>query len=243
VSSVHPDNATGNGNGNGNGNGSGSGSGSGSEAGQQLPHYGRTTKANRRSQLLDAAARLVANTGLAGFTMEGLATSAGVSKALPYRHFTNATDALIALMHREVAHLGEAMISACDGIAEGDPMMTAAIGAYFDVIADRGGLLNALAGPGSPLPELASGDKATPPSFLLTVIERGYHLRGQQATLTAWLITALAVAGSDSLARGDAPRTVIEPLTISAIIATIHVATIHVATIQSVASKTSAAGY
>ena len=182
----------------------------------------RVAKADRRSLLLDAAARLVADKGLAGFTMEGLAIAAGVSKALPYRHFTNADDALVALMTREVAHLGRAMTAACDGIDDGDAMLAAAIGAYFDVIIERGGLLNELAGPGSTLPELAGGGSRTPPAFLLDLLGRGYRLRGKPAVLTAWLVTALAIAGSDSLARDDGPRTTIEPLTVAAILATIH---------------------
>ena len=195
-----------------------------SPATQNQTNSVRVTRANRRSLLLDAAARLVADKGVAGFTMEGLAIVAGVSKALPYRHFVNAGDALVALMTREVVQLGNAMTAACEGIDDGDTMIAAAIGAYFDIIVERGGLLNELAGPRSTLPELATGGTRTPPPFLLELLERGYHLHGKQAILTAWLVTALAIAGSDSLARADAPRLTLEPLTIAAIIATIHTA-------------------
>ena len=180
------------------------------------------TKADRRSQLLDAAAWLVARKGVAGFTMEGLADAAGVSKALPYRHFANADEALVALMNREVGHLGRTMVTACEGIDQGDLMITAAIGAYFDTVVHRGGLLNALAGPGSPIPDLAAGGTRTPPQFLVDLLRSGYRLDGQTASLAAWLISGLAIAGSDSLARGDAPRSTIEPLTVAAIVATIH---------------------
>lgn len=180
------------------------------------------TKADRRSQLLDAAAWLVSEKGVAGFTMEGLAGAAGVSKALPYRHFANADDALVELMHREVGRLGRHMVTACEGLDDGDPMIAAAIHAYFDTIADRGGLLNSLAGPGSPVPELAGGGTRATPAFLVGLLERGYGLTGQPATLAAWMITGLAIAGSDSWARGDGARETIEPVTIAAIISTIH---------------------
>lgn len=180
------------------------------------------TKADRRSQLLDAAAWLVTEQGVSGFTMEGLAKAAGVSKALPYRHFANADEALVELMNREVGRLGRAMVSACVGLDDGDPMIAAAIGAYFDTIADRGGLLNSLAGPGSPVPELAGRGTRTAPEFLVGLLERGYGLTGQPATLAAWMITGLAIAGSDSWARGDAPREIIEPLTVAAIIGAVH---------------------
>jgi len=131
------------------------------------------TKADRRSQLLDAAAWLVTDKGVAGFTMEGLAVAAGVSKALPYRHFANANDALVELMNREVGHLGRTMVTACVGLAEGDAIISAAIHAYFDTIVDRGGLLNALAGPGSPVPEYAGGGTRTAPAFLIELLRRG----------------------------------------------------------------------
>lgn len=154
--------------------------------------------------------------------MEGLAEAAGVSKALPYRHFANANAALVALMNREVGHLGLTMVTACEGIDEGDLMITAAIGAYFDTVVERGGLLNELAGPGSPIADLAAAGTRTAPQFLVELLDGGYQLDGQSAILTAWLVTGLAIAGSDSLARGDGPRSVIQPLTVAAIIATIH---------------------
>lgn len=180
------------------------------------------TKADRRSQLLDAAAWLVTEKGVAGFTMEGLADAAGVSKALPYRHFSNANDALVALMNREVGRLGRAMVTACDGLDDGDIMIAAAIHAYFDTIADRGGLLNSLAGPGSPVPEFAGEGTRPAPAFLVELLRNGYDLTGQPATLAAWLITGLAIAGSDSWARGDGTREIIEPVTTAAIVSTIH---------------------
>ena len=182
------------------------------------------TKADRRSQLLDAGAWLVAEKGVAGFTMEGLADAAGVSKALPYRHFANANDALVELMNREVGRLGRALVSACKGLDDGDLMIAAAIGVYFDTIYDRGGLLNALAGPGSPVPEFAGGGTRSAPEFLVGLLGRGYGMTGRPATLVAWMITGLAIAGSDSWARDDAPREIIEPLTVAAIVATIRAA-------------------
>ena len=154
--------------------------------------------------------------------MEGLAVAAGVSKALPYRHFANANAALIALMAREVAHLGQAMTAACVGIDDGDQLIIAAIGAYFDVVGERGGLLNALAGPGSSIPELAAGGVRTPPTFLLKLLQRGYQIDDEHATFAAWIVTALAIAGSDSIARDDAPRSMIEPLTVAAIVASVR---------------------
>lgn len=180
------------------------------------------TKADRRSQLLDAAAWLVGDKGVPSFTMEGLAEAAGVSKALPYRHFTNANDALVQLMDREVGRLGRAMVCACDGLDDGDQIIAAAIRAYFDTISERGGLVNALGGPGSPVPELATGGVRAAPAFFIELLRRGYQLDGQPATLAARLITRIAIAGSDSWARGDGSRETIEVVTTAAIVSTIR---------------------
>ena len=55
----------------------------------------RLTRAQRRDHLLDAAAELVGLKGVGAVTMEGVAARAGVSKALPYTHFDDATDLLM----------------------------------------------------------------------------------------------------------------------------------------------------
>ena len=182
----------------------------------------RGSKEDRREQLLDAAATLVVDKGLMGFTMEGLATAAGVSKALPYRHFANSESALLALLAREIGGLAKAIATACDDLRDGERLIAAAITAYFDVVSERGALLNTLAGSGSPLPELAGGGTRPAPWFVVDVIERGFGLRGQKATVLAWLITAMAISGSDSVARGDASRSVVQKMTISAAIGAAH---------------------
>ena len=52
---------------------------------------------DRRDHLLDEAAAILVAHGAAVLTMERLAESAGVSKALPYKHFDNVQHVLVAL--------------------------------------------------------------------------------------------------------------------------------------------------
>ena len=72
----------------------------------------RLSHAQRRRQLLDAAASLIIEKSLDAVTMEGVAARAGVSKALPYRFFTNRDQILDRLIERELAildhHIGKA---------------------------------------------------------------------------------------------------------------------------------------
>lgn len=104
----------------------------------------RLSKADRRHQLLDAAAQLLTERGAAGLTMEGLAAAAGVSKALPYAHFDNADAVQVALYQREVFHLGAAVLDAVEPAPRGDGQIMAAIGAYFDFVGERGAVLSVL---------------------------------------------------------------------------------------------------
>jgi AcrR family transcriptional regulator len=60
---------------------------------------------NLREALLDAALRLIAEKGTAGFTVAEAARSAGVSPAAPYRHFRSAEDLLAEIAVRGFVQL------------------------------------------------------------------------------------------------------------------------------------------
>lgn len=181
-----------------------------------------TAKVERREQLLDAASELVLQHGLRGFTMEGLGAAAGVSKALPYRHFANAEAALVALHDREVGRLAQRMTRAVAAAAPGDPMLRAAIAAYFDDVEERGDLLNVLAGAGSPLPEMAGGGQRPAPTYVAQLLTQAYGVKGRKALVLASLLAGMVTAGSDAVGRGDASRRVVERLTTDAAVGAIR---------------------
>ncbi len=181
-----------------------------------------TARGARREQLLDTAAELVLEHGLLGFTMEGLAAAAGVSKALPYRHFANAEAALVALHDRELGRLAQRILDAVAAADPGDAMLRAAIAAYFDDVEERGDLLNVLAGAGSPLPEIAAGGLRPAPTYVAQLLTRAYGVRGRKALVLAALLAGLVTAGSDAVGRGDASRRTVERLTTDAAIGAVH---------------------
>lgn len=111
----------------------------GSGAGRQ-----RLTRAQRRDQLLDAAAELVAERGIGAVTMEGVAARAGVSKALPYTHFDDATDLLVSLRLREMEVLGESVKRAVVGVEGFEAQVHAVVHATFGTAVERGGILTTL---------------------------------------------------------------------------------------------------
>lgn len=65
------------------------------------PKRKRLPGPQRRETFLDAAAAIVAATGVESLTMEGAAAHLGVNKALGYRYFKNRDDLLLALFERE----------------------------------------------------------------------------------------------------------------------------------------------
>jgi AcrR family transcriptional regulator len=70
----------------------------------------KLTRGERRESLLDAATELLGAGGPGAVTMEGVAAAAGVTKALPYRHFPNADAVLVALVERFNLELAECIL-------------------------------------------------------------------------------------------------------------------------------------
>jgi len=65
----------------------------------------RMAPEDRRSQILDAAVRLIVASGHSGVSLEQVATAAHISKPLIYKYFPRREDLLRALLEREFADL------------------------------------------------------------------------------------------------------------------------------------------
>jgi AcrR family transcriptional regulator len=115
---------------------------------------------DRRHQLLDVAATLVVELGATKLTMERLAAEAGVSKALPYKHYDNVDAVLVDLYRREMRALGAAVWAAMREVTARSDLTRVAIHTYFDELAVRRPLLVALGGPGSAITVGAATDPA-----------------------------------------------------------------------------------
>jgi AcrR family transcriptional regulator len=70
-------------------------------AGSRRRHT-RATSAERREQLMDAAAELIVEAGLPALTMKSVARRVGLSEAQAHNHFRQRRDLLIALARREL---------------------------------------------------------------------------------------------------------------------------------------------
>ena len=104
----------------------------------------RMTREARREHFLDAAAALVEDRGIDAVTMEGVAAEAGVSKALGYAYFENRTDILMALLERELAVYRTRARARMEAATDFEGRLRAAVGSWFDMVAERGHLLGTL---------------------------------------------------------------------------------------------------
>ena len=178
---------------------------------------GRLSKEGRREQLLDVAADMVVERGIAALTMEGLAERAGVSKALPYQHFDNAGAVLIALYGREIGLLGRRVYEAVDGVADPETRVRAAIHAYFDVVAERGRVLGAFTGSGSNVAAEADQGTRTGVEFVTVLLVKPFGFSGRRARMLASMFLGTLAGATESWAHSDGRRERIE-LTVTAVI-------------------------
>jgi AcrR family transcriptional regulator len=137
---------------------------------------------SRRDSLLDAAADMVAKGQVETVSMEAVAKTAGVSRALVYKHFANRQALLSALYERESASL-HAQLSE-DVRAAGDlaAMLGALVAGAIAAQAARGATLAALS---------ASGER--------TSAERGVQRRRDGQTLKYFTSRAVVELSVDEL--------------------------------------------
>jgi AcrR family transcriptional regulator len=81
----------------------------------------RADAARNRARLLDAAARLVAEHGAAGVTMEAVAAAAKVGKGTVFRRFGDRTGLLMALLDHEEKKFQAAFLSGPAPLGPGAP--------------------------------------------------------------------------------------------------------------------------
>ena len=98
----------------------------------------RPTPQGRRDELLDVAARLLDEGGLGAVTMETVATEAGVSRPLVYKHFANREELIADLWRRESAYLDGEVSAALVGVRDFEEIVRTSVETILDVIQRRG---------------------------------------------------------------------------------------------------------
>ena len=181
----------------------------------------RLTKAERRHQLLDAAAAGLVEHGLAAMSMERLADWAGVSKALPYAHFDNIEALLVALYQREWLAIGREIVAALDDADESEDLAAVRVRAYLDAVAGRAAVIEALTSPGSTIPRAADPD-GEGARYSARLLYRYHGVDKQRALAVSGMLQGALFGATTTWLHGLAPREVIEEALAAMIRAVAH---------------------
>lgn len=171
---------------------------------------------DRRQQLLDAAAKILIDHGAAAMSMERLAAEAGVSKALPYKHFDNSEQVLAELYRRETVALGRAVWRALAAAGPDDDTVRVSIRAYLDEVISRGPVLTALSRPGSTISSVADPGQAGI-AFEVEVLNRFHGVDRDRAKAVAGIVQGAVVGAAGTLNAGHGTRQELEDDLVSVI--------------------------
>jgi AcrR family transcriptional regulator len=111
---------------------------------EKIPKRKRLPPAERRAQILDAAARLVVQQGFLPLSTELLARAAGASKALVYAYFPTQYDLFNALIERELGGLASSGLDTASRVDNLDQAALLCGMLYFEYVAKSGPLLHIL---------------------------------------------------------------------------------------------------
>jgi AcrR family transcriptional regulator len=141
--------------------------------------------------------------------MERLAERAGVSKALPYRHFRDADDVLVALYRRETTALGRAVWERVSATPAAGDRVGVGVAAYFDALAPRRNVLVALSSPASAVPAMADPDGAGT-RFAVRLLRELHGVEPGRAKAVAGMVQGAIVGAAASYLAGVVPRATVE---------------------------------
>lgn len=172
------------------------------------------SKAQRRAQLLDVAAELLITKGAQAVTMERLAEWAGVSKALPYSHFENSNDVLLALRNRENARVARSLWAAGSAAPVGN-RSAAVVKGFFDAVENSSDLLGVLTGPGAIVAGPDEARQREGVEFVVRALEQLFSMPPRRAKSIAPVLLGAFIGAADGWGGGDLDRRTAEHLVLS----------------------------
>lgn len=168
----------------------------------------RLSPEGRRNQLLDSARDLIQDQGFSGFTMEALATEAGVSNPLVYKYFDTRLELLQELWTREYERYNRNVREQLTKAENFEDIVRLFVNLNFTELS-LGEITHIL---GSQ-PELREVTKAKQKSnhgktgrFLVNTVEEMYHLTPSQATHLVVLASGASIEAARHYARYGGSR-------------------------------------
>ena len=181
----------------------------------------RLSKADRRTQLLDAAADLAVERGFDALTMEGVAARAGVSKALPYQHFDNSDQLIGALFEREEAILDERVFGAIAREERLADKIRVGVHEYFGTVEDRGLLHTILLQPGfgpGRRREIQQARARQAVGFFSSLFQREFGFERSTATIAASTVLTAVQGALTTWVHGRTDRAEVEGVLVQLIV-------------------------
>jgi len=165
----------------------------------------RMSRGQRRHQLLDVAAALLAEGDTQIVTMERVAEHAGVSKALPYAHFENAEALLVTLYRRASVDLGESIWRALEDADDDEDLAFVWADAYYHCSITQGVVFAALIRPGSPIPAKADG-RGHAEEFVSKILHRHFGVDPDHGRAISAVLQGAFHGGSHTWLRDEHAR-------------------------------------
>jgi len=180
----------------------------------------RLSPEDRRDQLLDSARDLILNQGFSGFTMEALASEAGVSNPLIYRYFDSRLLLLQKLWSREYERYTDSISEQLYGADDFEEIVKLFVNLNFNELS-LGGITHILGAQ----PELREVTKERQKEnlrktgrFLVNTVEEMYHLKPSQASHVIALASGASVEAARHYARYGGSRKKMVEKTVSFIL-------------------------
>lgn len=178
----------------------------------------------RQAQILDHAARLVAEEGLSGFGMERLAREAGISKALVYNYFPSQTHLLRSLLKRDLERIQREQMHAAMSARTFPELVRNTTHIALLEVEKRGAFVRRLLN--EPSLADAAGTVRTPEHdtnvrYLAKRISKEFDIALTDALRLTEIGLGLTIAAGEYLQKSGAPRADVEDITVAMIIAAV----------------------
>lgn len=175
----------------------------------------------RQSQILDHTARLIADEGLSGVSMERVARLAGVSKALVYNYFPSQAELLRALLKRDLERIQREQMQAAMSAKTFPDLVRNTTHIALVEVEKRGAIVRRLLN--EPSLAAAAGtvrthEHDTNVRYLAKRIAKEFKTPMSDALRLTEIGLGLTIAAGDFLQKSGASRAEVEDMTVAMII-------------------------
>lgn len=191
------------------------------------PRRTRLDPDERRDQILDHAARLISEDGLTALSMDRIARSAGVSKALVYAYFANQTALMQELLVRDMRRIQREQQAAANAATTFPDMVRKTTAIALAEIEARGLFTQQLLA--EPTVATAVGNQraveyTSNVTYLARRVSETFGVGKSDARAIVEICLGITTAAGNYLRVSGAPRADVEDLTVAMIIGAVRAA-------------------